>query len=353
MQVLRQKFGECDGENVYAYTLMNDAGFEVTSINYGCIITKMVVPDSDRQLENVVLGFDHIEDYQKHSPYFGATIGRVAGRISGASFDLEGETYQLPRNDGHNHLHGGHVGFDRVLWEATIIEEEEYVGVEYFYFSPSGEEGYPGNLKVKVRYTIDNQYKFTISYEGSSDATTLLNLTNHTYFNLSGNGKRDILNHVLTMKSDRYLELNDELIPTGNVIPVHNTPFDFQKGREIVTGVTSSHSQNVLAGNGYDHPFLLHSNHNKEIILEDPESGRNLVIETDEPCVVLYTGNQLRDDFTIRGKLSQKYMGLCLETQKHPDAVNHPHFPSIRLENGEIYRSHTSYTFNVKKQLKN
>ncbi|GAE33959.1 aldose epimerase family protein [Halalkalibacter akibai] len=349
MDISKKKFGELDGKPIYSYTLKMANGFEVTSINYGCIITDLKVPDAKGQLENVVLEFDRLEDYQEYSPYFGAVIGRVAGRINKASFSLEGKTYNLPVNDGNNHLHGGNTGLDRVVWEATLLEEKDFIGVEYSYLSPDGEEGYPGNVRLKVRYTIDNQCKLTISYEGTSDQATLLNLTNHTYFNLSGNGKRDILQHVLTLKSDQFLELNDELIPTGEFLPVQNTAFDFQQGRTIEEGILSTHPQNILAGHGYDHPFILTSNYNREILLEDPESGRSLTMETDEPCVVLYTGNQLAGDFKIRDLTAKKYLALCLETQKHPDAIHHSHFPSIVLNKNEVYRSHTSYTFSVSK----
>lgn len=183
--------------------------------------------------------------------------------------------------------------------------------------------------------------------EGVSDENTLLNLTNHTYFNLNGNLKDDILNHVLTLKSDKFIELNDDLIPTGEFLDVENTAFDFRQGREIKDGTISTLKQNQLAGNGYDHPFVLSSNHNREIILECPESGRNLVVETDEPCVVLYTGNQMGDDFDMNGVPSRKHLGLCLETQKHPDAINQPNFDSIVLKKGESYKSQTSFQFNV------
>ncbi|MDQ0256774.1 aldose 1-epimerase [Evansella vedderi] len=349
MQVSKEKFGELNGETITAFTLKNDAGFELTSIDYGCIITKMLVPDAKGTVENVVLGLDSIEEYEKYSPYFGATIGRVAGRIGGATFQLDGETYELPVNDGNNHLHGGHKGFDRVIWDTKVIEEKDYVGLEFTYFSPDGEEGYPGNLNVKVTYTLNNDNVFKIAYEGNSDKNTLLNLTNHTYFNLSGNLKRDILKHVLTMKSDRFIELNDELIPTGELLDVQDTVFDFRDGRVIQDGTTSTYKQNILAGQGYDHPFVLNSNHDREIVLEDRESGRNLVIETDEPCVVLYTGNQLTEDFEISGVKSKKYLGLCLETQKHPDAINQPNFPSIVLEKGKTYKSETTYSFNKNK----
>ncbi|MFA9560073.1 aldose epimerase family protein [Evansella sp. AB-rgal1] len=347
MEITKETFGKLNGDTVYAYTLKNDKGIEIKSLNYGCIITEILVPDTKGQVENVVLGFDNIDDYVNHSPYFGAVIGRVAGRIGQASFQLNGNTYKLPVNDGDNHLHGGLKGFDKVIWDAKVMEEKNYVGVEFSYYSVDGEEGYPGNLNVKVIYTLDNNNEFKIAYEGKSDENTLLNLTNHTYFNLSGNLKTDILNHNLTMKSERFIELNDELIPTGDLINVQDTVFDFREGRIIKDGTTSSDKQNLLAGNGYDHPFVLSSNHDKEIVLEDGTSGRNLVIETTEPCVVLYTGNQMGDDFEMNGIKSKKYLGLCLETQKHPDAINQPNFPSIVLEKGKTYKSETTYSFNV------
>lgn len=347
MEVIKDTFGQLNGETIYAYTLKNDKGMEVTSINYGCIITKMLVPDQNGKIENVVLGFDTVEEYIEHSPFFGAVIGRVAGRIGGASFELDGKTYDLAVNNGPNHLHGGLKGFDKVIWDTNVIEGDDSVGLEFTYFSPDGEEGYPGNLTVKVTYTLDNNNVFTIAYEGVSDENTLLNLTNHTYFNLNGNLKDDILNHVLTLKSDKFIELNDDLIPTGEFLDVENTAFDFRQGREIKDGTISTLKQNQLAGNGYDHPFVLSSNHNREIILECPESGRNLVVETDEPCVVLYTGNQMGDDFDMNGVPSRKHLGLCLETQKHPDAINQPNFDSIVLKKGESYKSQTSFQFNV------
>lgn len=343
----QEKFGEYQGKDVTAYTLTNNNGYEVTCLDYGCIISKLLVPDQNGTFENVVLGFDRLEDYHNYSSYFGATIGRVAGRIDKAAFQLDGETYKLPVNDGQNHLHGGHKGFDKVIWDTRVIDQKDKVGLEFSYFSPDGEEGYPGNLRVKVIYMLNDLNEFSIAYEGEADQTTLLNLTNHTYFNLSGHLKRDVLNHYLTMDASAYLPLTKQLIPMGKLASVENTDFDFRKRRQIISGAQSNHEQNILAGNGYDHPFVLNTNHQQEIVLEDRESGRNLVVETDEPCVVLYTGNQLGDDFSIRGVQSKKYLGLCLETQKHPDAINHPSFPSIVLKQGDVYQSTTTYSFNI------
>ncbi|OIJ17040.1 galactose mutarotase [Anaerobacillus alkalilacustris] len=345
MKITKDLFAKLKGKSIYAYTLKNSHGMEVTCIDYGCIITKILIPDVNGNTENVVLGFDTLEDYQNYSPYFGAVCGRVAGRISRGQFELNGKTYQLATNNDNNHLHGGIEGFDKVVWSSRVIENEHEGSVIFTYLSKDSEEGYPGNLEVKVTYTLSEDNAFTITYEGETDKTTIVNLTNHTYFNLSGNAKRDILNHQLQLKSDQFIELNDELLPTGEHLPVEGTPFDFREGRKIVDGSYSSHPQNQLAGEGYDHPFLLNENNKEEIILIDEESGRRLVIETDQPCVVLYTGTQLQDHFKIGQTESRKYLGLCLETQGVPDAINHPHFPSIVLEKGEKYFSQTKYSF--------
>jgi aldose 1-epimerase len=341
MEVKQEKFGEKDGQTVHSFTLKNDNGMKVSCINYGCIITKMLVPDQNGKLENIVLGFDSIEEYDQYSPYFGAVVGRVAGRIKKGQFELDGKGYMLAQNENQNHLHGGPKGFSTVLWNSSVIENDKEAGVRFSYRSPDGEEGYPGNLEMNVTYILNNDNELVITYNGVSDQTTLLNVTNHSYFNLSGDLKRDILDHTLTMKSDQFIELNNELLPTGNLIDVENTVFDFREGRKIHDGAQSSHPQNILAGQGYDHPFLLSANHQQEITLVDEESGRKLVIETDEPSVVLYTGNQLEDHFQIRGVQSRKHLGLCLETQGPPDSIHHPHFKSAILEKGKKYNSRT------------
>lgn len=345
MRVFQEKFAKLAGQTVTSYTMVNDQGMEVTTIDYGCTITKILVPDRNGLVENVVLGFDTLEEYQQYSPYFGAICGRHAGRIANAEFTLDGTTYPLAKNNDGNHLHGGVQGFDKVVWNSVVIEEKDSIDLEFSYLSKDGEEGYPGNLQMKVTYTLNNDNELVIVYEGVSDQRTVVNLTNHSYFNLSGNLKRDILQHTLTLKSDRFLELNEELIPTGEILPVEDKVFDFRTGRKIVDGTESTDPQNVMVGNGYDHPFLLAENRNKEIQLYDEESGRGLVIETDQPAVVLYTGNMLGEDFSIRGVPSRNHLGLCLETQGLPDSLNHPHFPSVILEKGEEYIAVTKYKF--------
>jgi aldose 1-epimerase len=347
VKVLQEKFGEVNGHPITSTTLVNNQGMEVVSIDYGCIITKIIVPDKNGKKENVVLGFDSIEEYIKHSPYFGAVVGRFAGRIKDGHFELDGQTYQLEKNNNGHHLHGGLKGFDKVIWNSQVITGKNETSIVYNYLSPDGEGGYPGNLEIKVMYTLTNANEFIISYEAVSDKKTLINVTNHSYFNLSGNLQRDILDHELTLKSETFLELDEELIPTGEFISVKGTPFDFRDGQYINDGVESEHLQNVLAGKGYDHPFLLAENENNEIVLKDEESGRVLTIETDQPSVVLYNGTQMDSDFNIRGVQSRKYLGLCLETQGLPDSIHHSHFPSNILDKGDVYRFSTKYLFTV------
>lgn len=342
MKVIQEEFAEKDGRKIHSFTIVNNNGLEVSCINYGCIITKILAPDAAGKMENIVLGYDTLEDYEKGTAYFGAIIGRVAGRIKGASFELDGETYHLPKNDNGNSLHGGFNGYDKVIWDCTPFENENEAGVNFTYTSTDGEAGYPGEVSLAVTYTLSNENELVISYNGTTTKKTLLVMTNHSYFNLSGNGKENILNHSLTLKSDAFLELDEELLPTGTILDVEGTDFDFRKGRFIQTGANSDHPQNVLAGNGYDHPFLLNSNNKEEIVLKDPKSGRTLTIETDEPAVVVYSGTQLGPDVQ-----SEKYMGICLETQGVPDAIHHPKFPTIVLDKDQEYSTRTKYRFGV------
>lgn len=347
MNVIEGVFGSLNGKNVKSYTIKTDNGMELTCIEYGCIITEINVRDREEDLENIVLGFDTIEEYINHSPYFGCIIGRTAGRIENASFQLDGVSYELPKNDGVNNLHGGPHGFHNAVWESSVEAQENEVNITFSHTSPDGEEGFPGNLQVTVIYTVNNANELTITYRAVSDKKTVVNLTNHSYFNLSGNLKRTVLDHELILKSDSFLELDSSLIPTGKILPVEGTVFDFRKGRQILQGVESEHPQTKLVGGGYDHPFLLNDNHQKEISLLDRESGRKIDIETDEPCVVLYTGNMLEGHYEIRGKQSNKYLGLCLETQKPPNMMDHPDFPSSILEENQVYTSKTKYSFTL------
>jgi aldose 1-epimerase len=343
LKVIHDSFGQIDNQIVSSFTLVNDHGVEVTAINFGCIITKIVVPDKNGNYENIVLGHDSLNDYIQDPYFLGAVVGRVGGRIKGGSFELDGKTYTLAKNDHNNHLHGGIIGFNKVVWDAEIIEE----GIRFSYLSPDGEEGYPGNLHIQVTYTLNNHNELKIQYDAQSDKKTLATVTNHSYFNLSGNLKRDVLNHELTIKSDQFLELDEEFIPTGHFVDVKNTPFDFTSKRVIESGNASAHPQNILVGDGYDHPFLLNTNHDKEIVLKDTESGRVLTIETDEAGVVVYSGNSLNSEGEFRGTPGKKYLGICLETQALPDAIHHPHFPSTILDKDQKYSSVTVYKFGM------
>ncbi len=349
MKIEERVFGHYHGEKVIEYTLTNHDGMSVSCLNYGCVITKIIVPDRHGHLDNVVLGFDHFEDYVAYSPYFGAVIGRVAGRIKNAQFELEGIEYKLAANEHPHHLHGGKKGFNAVIWKVGTMECENGVGLRFSYLSPDGEEGYPGNLDMNITYLLSNTNELSITYEARTDRKTVVNLTNHSYFNLSGNLKRDCSEHILQLESDRYLALGPDLIPTGEILESKNTPFDFTQGRILQSGIKSSHPQNVLVGLGYDHPLLFTKKGDNKILLSDNESGRSLMVTTDQPCVVLYTGNKLSGSFNVSGVQARNYLGVCLETQGLPDAIHHPEFPTVILNPEEVYCSTTKYQFFSKK----
>ncbi|WP_456278937.1 aldose epimerase family protein [Bacillus sp. AK128] len=342
MKVIEKIFGSLNGKDVKSYTVTTENGLELTCIEYGCVITSIKVPDHAGNLEEIVLGYDTIEKYVSQSPHFGCIVGRNSGRIEGASFELDGVTYSLSKNNGEHNLHGGPNGLDKVIWSSSVETTEDNVKIIFAYLSPDGEAGFPGNLNVTVTYTINQDNELLISYEAVSDQKTIVNLTNHTYFNLSGNLKTNILDHELTLKSGSYLELDSTLIPTGVEVPVEGTVFDFRQPSSFKRGVDSNDAQTVMVGGGYDHPFLLSTNHDKEIELVDRTSGRKLVIETDEPSVVLYTANSLGNEFSIRGRQSENYLGVCLETQKPPNMI-----PSFIIEANEKYKTKTKYSFQL------
>jgi aldose 1-epimerase len=347
MNITKGIFGEVNGETVYSFTLENKNGMMVTCITLGCTITDIFVPDKNGKSENVVLGFDDVNSYLYDSPYFGTVVGRVAGRISHASFELDGHTYSLPANENTNHLHGGPEAFDKKLWEAKEIREDDEVGVEFSYLSRDGENGYPGNLYVQIAYLLNEQNELKITYHAKTDKKTLVNLTNHTYFNLSGDLKEDILSHQLRLKSNKFLELNENVVPTGQFLDVHSTPFDFRELKQVREAVLSDHNQIQLVGQGIDHPFLLDEHHNGEITLFDENSGRKLIIETDEQSVVVYTSNMMSTSLNIRGRDARKYVGICLETQGLPDSIHYPEFNPCILDVDDVYHSSTIYKFSV------
>ncbi len=340
-----------DGEAVTLYTFANKNGMEVKIMNYGGIITHLKVPDKNGVVEDVVLGFDNLADYQKGSPYFGAIVGRYGNRIANGKFSLNGIEYNLAQNNGENHLHGGLIGFDKVVWDAETFENENSAGLKLHYLSKDMEEGYPGNLDVTVTYTIKTSNEIEIDYEATTDKATVVNITQHSYFNLTGNAKRDIMDHEVMIKSDNLIPVDAGLIPTGELMPVEGTPFDFNTLTRVGARIDDEHEQ-IQLGGGYDHCWVL--NKSSQDALEwtikavDPESGRVLELATTEPGVQFYTGNFLDGSLTGKeGVVYEKRYGLCFEPEHYPDSPNQPNFPSAVLNPGEKYKTTTVWKFGV------
>ena len=352
LSVTRAPFGELpDGRAVELFTLANAHGIEVRAMTYGAIITSIRTPDRRGRVEDVVLGFDSLPGYLGGSPYFGAVVGRYANRIAGGRFTLEGVTYQLARNNGPNSLHGGNRGFDKVLWSGEPFHSDTGVGVRFRYDSPDGEEGYPGKLSVQVTYTLTARDELIVDYDATTDKATPVNLSQHTYWNLHGEGRGDILDHVLTLDATTFTPVDSTLIPTGEIASVAGTPFDFRKSTAIGARIDQPHQQ-LQFGKGYDHNWVIAPAGKAAVRhvarLADPVSGRVLDISTTEPGVQFYSGNFL--DGTIRGKGGRSYgyrTGLCLETQHFPDSPNHATFPSTVLRLGQRYHSRTVFAFSL------
>ena len=348
--VTRASFGTTpDGKAVDIYTFTNANGIEIKAITYGGIITSLKVPDRAGKLGDVVLGFDTLEGYLKDPPYFGAIIGRYGNRIAKAQFTLDGHTYKLAANNGPNHLHGGVKGFDKVVWAAEPIKGADGVGVAFTRTSPDGEEGYPGTLKVRVTYVLNDRNDLTVEYHATTDKATPVNLTQHSYFNLAGEGSGDILGHELTINADRYTPVDETLIPTGKLAPVAGTPFDFRKATAIGARIAQDDPQ-LKNGKGYDHNWVLNRTAAAGLQLAarvlEPKTGRTLEVRTTEPGLQFYAGNFL--DGTITGKGGHVYKhrtGFCLETQHFPDSPNQPAFPTTTLKPGQEYSTNTVFTF--------
>jgi aldose 1-epimerase len=337
-----------EGKSVEEYTLTNKNGMEVRVITLGGTITSIRVPDRTGEMANVVLGCATLEDYLTQSPYFGCITGRFANRIAKATFKLNGTEYKLTANDGANSLHGGAKGFDKRVWQAREIKAADETGLELTYTSPDGEEGYPGNLQTTVTYRLDNDNALHIDYKATTDKPTIVNLTNHSYFNLAGEGT--ILNHELMLNADHYTPTDSTAIPTGEIAKVEGTPFDFRKATVIGERIRSGHEQMVF-GRGYDHNWVLNKK-DKSLTLAakllEPISGRVLEVLTTEPAIQFYSGNFLTG--TVVGQSGHTYRqsdGLCLETQHYPDAPNQPNFPSTVLNPGETYQTTTVFKFSV------
>jgi aldose 1-epimerase len=345
-----------DGKTIEEYTLKNSHGIEVHAITYGGIIRSLKVPDRSGAIADIVLGFDTPQGYLSDPPppYFGAIIGRYGNRIAKGQFTLDGHVYTLAKNNGPNSLHGGNRGFDKVVWIAEGRQTAAGPAVTFSRTSPDGEEGYPGNLQVGVTYTLTDKNELIVDYHATTDKATPVNLTQHSYFNLAGEGTGDILSHELMINADRYTPVDDTLIPTGQLAPVDGTPFDFRHPTAIGARINADDPQ-IKKGPGYDHNWVLNRGaaSGAEVVLAarltDPKSGRSMEIRTTEPGLQFYSGNFL--DGTIKGKGGHVYgkrSALCLETQHFPDSPNHANFPSTILRPGQTYESRTVFQFSAR-----
>lgn len=349
--VKKTSFGTLpDGTAVDVYTITNARGVELRVTNYGGIVVSLRAPDKKGSVDDIALGFDDLKGYLTGSPYFGAIVGRYGNRIANAKFTVDGKEYTLAKNNGPNTLHGGIKGFDKVLWHAEPFQNGHGVGIILTYVSKDGEEGFPGNLNVKVTYTLTEKNEWSIEYEAVTDKATPVNLTQHTYFNLAGAGKSDILGHVAQLNASRFTPVGETLIPTGELRPVKGTPMDFTDPTPIGSRIDADYEQ-LRFGHGYDHNFVLDGKGSEPALaarVKDPASGRVLEVYTTEPGVQFYTGNFL--DGTLTGKQGHVYKqryGFCLETQHFPDSPNHPDFPTTVLRPGQTYRSRTIYKLSV------
>ena len=345
-----------DGQAVEEWTLTNANGIEVTILTWGGTLRQVNVPDRDGNVANINLGFDNMADYEALSPYFGCITGRYANRIALGKFTIDGEEYSLAINNDPNALHGGLKGFDKVVWAAEEVESDEGVAVQFSYLSPDMEEGYPGNLDVTVTYTLTDDDILLMDYMATTDKTTVVNLTNHAYWNLKGEGMGTIDDHVLFIDADRYTPVDETLIPTGELAPVADTPFDFTTPMVIGDRNRSDHEQ-IVIGRGYDHNWVINRNHSAEgawddrefkvaARLSEPSSGRVLEVWTEEPGIQFYAGNFL--DGTIYGQADLAFRqgdGLALETQIFPDSPNQEGFPNALLAPGEEYKTRSAYRF--------
>ena len=334
------------GEEVSLFTLTNACGMEVKITNFGGIITAINVADAAGQFADVALGFDALEPYLQDAPYFGALIGRFGNRLAGGKFTLGGETYQLDTNNGPNHLHGGVVGFDKVVWTPTTFVSETSVGLKLFYLSANGDQGYPGNLQVMVTYTLTNANEIWVDYHATTDQPTPINMTQHSYFNLAGEG--DILAQEMMINADSITPINADLIPTGELMDVAGTPFDFRVPKLIGQDIGANDAQ-LHAGLGYDHNFVLNKNAPKALTLAaraiEKSNGRVLEVYTEEPGIQFYSGNFLDGSLTGKGRNYAYRTGFCLEPQHFPDSPNQPGFPNTILQPGDEYTTKTCFKF--------
>jgi aldose 1-epimerase len=336
IKVQRDTFGTIGNQAVDRFTLSNDSGVEAAIISYGAILQTLRVPDRNGASADIVLGFDSLRDYvEGNDCYFGAICGRVANRIKAGRFTLEGNDYTLATNFGPNALHGGNVGYDKRIWEAEPTAD----GVRLFLHSPDGEEGYPGSLDITVTYTLTDAGELHIDYVATADATTIINLTNHTYFNLAGHASGTVYNQMVCMNAPRVTLVDDTLMPTGEIADVAGTPLDFLAPQAI--------GEQLEAAGGYDHNYILDEQATLAARVVDPDSGRVMEMVTTEPAVQLYTGNFLEDKPGKCGAVYPQHGGFCLEAQHYPDSINQPSFPSTVLRPDETYTQRTTYRFSA------
>jgi len=353
MDITKEAYGKtANGKAVDLYSLTNANGLVAKVTNFGAIVTELWVPDRNGNLGDIVQGYDNLEGYIQDKAYFGAIVGRVGNRTADGRFTLDGVEYTLVKNErGVNHLHGGNVGFNKVVWDASEVRTADAVGVKMTYLSKDGEEGYPGNLTCTVTLSLTNDDALKIEYEVTTDKPTVHNVTHHGYFNLGGQGSGDILSHEIMIDAASITPVDENLIPNGELMPVEGTPFDFNKSTAIGARINEDNEQ-LKFGLGYDHNYVLNNYDGglrKVCVLYDPKSGRVMETHTTEPGLQFYSGNFL--DGTITGKAGKVYehrYALCLETDHFPDSANHPQFPSIVLRPGETYKSTTAYKFLTK-----
>ncbi len=349
----KQDFGMVSGKPAHLYVLRNRNGMEIAVTNYGAHLARVKTPDAKGNIADVALGFDTLEGYLGKHPYMGATVGRYANRIAKGRFTLNDKEYTLATNNGPNALHGGLEGFDKKLWDAEEVTTIEGPAVRFTYVSPDGEEGYPGTLTVSVTYSLKADNEIQIDYQASTDADTVLNVTNHSYFNLAGAGKGAILDHVVMINADRYTPVDSGLIPTGEFQSVEGTPFDFRSPMAIGARIDADHEQ-IKRGGGYDHNFIINGEAGGLRLaarVKENTSGRVMEVLTDQPGMQFYTGNFLDGSVTGKGGMTyEKRFGFCMETQHFPDSPNKGVFPSVVLKPGERFTSTTVYRFSTDKQ---
>ena len=352
MAIDKEIFGQTkDGRNAFVYTITNDNGMLAKFTDYGAILVSLYVPDRDGNVEDVVLGFDNLEDYFVNGPNFGATIGRHANRIGGAKFTLNGVTYELDKNDGNNNLHGGFDGYHKRLWDTETFENEEGQHIKFSYESADMDQGFPGNLKVSVTYTVTEANEIKITYDAVSDKDTVINLTNHSYFNLAGQASGTILDQIAWMDADEMTFADEEAIPNGEIRKVAGTPMDFTTPKKVGADISADYDQ-LIWGKGFDHNWVLKTKRGEQSLvasLYDEKTGRYMEVFTDLPGIQFYTGNFL--DGSLIGKEGAKYIqrsGLCFETQYFPNGINVPTFEQPVTKAGETYHTVTTYKFSVK-----